>query len=191
MKRTGFFLIMLVMISFSCQQPKQEVPKRTKDYSHLQGSENDSIFDSISNTYIQIKKVNFGTDLSYRLDSTETEGVIDSAVIETYFILNDVSAAQIPLNRYIVSDNYDLYIGMILNMTTEELKEEYSSIDSCFIEAKTSNDVIRIFSQHDTIWTVKYLLDLNTDYIFSFSSKDSAFIHQMFTQYETPEDRIF
>lgn len=179
------------MISFSCQQPKQEAPKRTQDYSHLQGSENDSIFDSISNTYIQIEKVNFGTDLSYRLDSTETEGVIDSAVIETYFRLNDVSVAQIPLNRYIVSDKYDLYIGMILNMTTEELKEEYSSIDSCFIETKTSNDVIRIFSQHDTIWTVKYLLDLNKDYIFSFSSKDSAFIHQMFTQYETPEDRIF
>ncbi|MEA1873875.1 MAG: hypothetical protein U9N51_05530 [Bacteroidota bacterium] len=191
MKKLSILIVVALGVLFACQSSKDPENQVVDDFSHLKGFQTDSVYDSISETYVIIEKVNFGSNLSLHLHPMETEGEIDSSIVETYFLYNDIPTAQIPLNRYVVSDNYELFIGIIIGKSITNLSQEYIDVDSCFLEVIEEGNIVRILNQHDSVWSVRYLIKKNQNYLFSFVSKDSAFIYEKFQNNETPANRIF
>jgi len=191
MKKLYILIAVALGVLFACQSPKKPESQLVEDFSHLKGYQTDSVYDSISETYVIIEKVNFGNNLSLHLHPMETEGEIDSSIVETYFMYNDIPTAQIPLNRYVISDKYNLYIGMIIGKSAMKLAEEYIEQDSCFLEIIEEENIVRLLNHHDSVWSVRYLIKKNQNYLFSFVSQDSAFIYEKFQNDETPANRIF
>lgn len=191
MKKLSILIIVAVGIFVACQSPKSPESQTVEDFSHLKGYQADSVYDSVAGVYVKIETISFGNNLSFQLDSMETEGEIDSSTIEAYFLYNDLPAAQIPLNRYVISDNYELFIGMIIGKSITDLSQKYIEADSCFREIIEQENCVRLLNHHDSVWSVRYLIKKNQNYLFSFVSKDSAFIYEKFKNNETPANRIF
>ncbi|MDA3912546.1 MAG: hypothetical protein PF448_14425 [Bacteroidales bacterium] len=191
MKKLSILIVVALGVLVACQSPKQPDNQEVKGFSHLKGYQTDSIYDSVAGVYVEIEKISFGNNLSFQLDSMETEGEIDSSIIEKYFLYNDLPTAQIPLNRYVVSENYELFIGMIIGKSITDLAQVYETNDTAFLEMIETEKVIRLLNHHDSLYSVRYLIKKNQNYLFSFVSKDSAFIYEKFQNNETPANRIF
>jgi hypothetical protein len=184
-----FLVIILFVINACVNQHPENRPKG--EFDHLKGYFQDSVFDSVNKSYHHRRLVSFGKNRAYILDENMQEASIDSAVVDKYFDYNDVDEIQIPLNRFLKAPQYSIFIGISLEMKADKLAQAYNNQDTCLYDMFTdSTGVIRLLSNYDSLWNLKYLVDDNITYLFSFLSHDSASMIKKFKANENFQENI-
>ncbi|MFO7789477.1 MAG: hypothetical protein R6V32_02810 [Bacteroidales bacterium] len=173
------------------QNPEKDLPEKN-EFAHLEGYYEDSVYDSIREVYCHRRLVAFGLERAFILDSAYDEGVVDSNVYQRYFNHNDITDKQVPLNRYIKKDNEDLYIALCLDVTPKEMAEEYRDFDTAFVDMQCDDrlQVCAVLSDHDSLWSVRTIIDDNKTYMFSYLGRDSADITDKFNNYAEIKKKI-
>ncbi len=192
MVRVLFGIILLGCLGiYSCVDKKPEATTGKDEFSHLKGYYTDSVYDTITEQYIKRRLVLFGAGRAYILDNGANEGDINDSVVDWHVKINNLIASQVPLNRFIKMPKCDLYIGISLESGADTLAGEYRQKDSVFQGMFTdSTGVIRILEKHDSVWSLKFLIDDNKTYLFSFVSKDSAMLSKKYNDNENPKQNI-
>jgi len=88
----------------------------------------------------------FGVTQRYYLEQGETERALDKFIVEKYANLINVDTLNVPLNKFINSKNYKVYIGVSLNAKANKLHSFYKN-DTLFrfIESRIAKDSISMF----------------------------------------------
>jgi hypothetical protein len=91
------------------------------------------------------KYIRFGARERYYLSPDEKQMPIDSGVLQKYDFLNPDLKHQVPLNRYIKSSEYDLFIGLAIYDSPEQIldfyrkSKDYSILNLSEVKIKKNN----------------------------------------------------
>jgi hypothetical protein len=193
MKTVCLFLMLFFMLVFSAckQNPKKDLPVKN-EFAHLQGYYEDSVYDSVREAYRHRRLVAFGLERAFVLDSAYEEGVVDSNVYQRYFNHNDITDKQVPLNRYVKKDDEDLYIALCMGVSARQMAEEYRDFDSAFVDMQCNDSLqmCAVLGDHDSLWSVRTIIDDNKTYMFAYLGRDSADISDKFYNYAEIKKKI-
>ena len=125
----------------------------------------------------------FGITQRYYLNKNETERPLDKFVVEKYEKIINIDTLNIPLNKYITSKNYKVYIGIAFTTNTKELYNFYQNDTSyLFIKKIISSNTANVFFKKHNEFYYSLFYNSNKDkftYVLTLES-DSAFVEQCF-----------
>ncbi len=134
------------------------------------------------------KTVIFGAREKYYMAENEANIVIDSNILKKYDPYNNNLNHQVPLQRYINSPDYDLFIGLAVSDSPDSLLQFYMSdtnynvlsVDTVVIRRK---NYYKIFSEYNNMFNFKLIYKTRkTHYtaVLNFVSVSKNIIAQLF-----------
>ncbi|MDA3820402.1 MAG: hypothetical protein PF590_08095, partial [Candidatus Delongbacteria bacterium] len=113
-------------------------------------------------------------------------------VYQSFFIHNDISDKQVPLIRYVKKDVEDLYIALCMGVSARQMAEEYRDFDSAFVDMQCNDSLqmCAVLGDHDSLWSVRTIIDDNKTYMFAYLGRDSADISDKFYNYAEIKKKI-
>lgn len=125
----------------------------------------------------------FGYSQRYFLEQGETERELDKSLVEKYEKIINIDTLNVPLNKYINSKKYKVYIGVSFNANANKLYLFYKK-DSLFtfIQNRISNDSITLFFKKQNEFYYSLIYNSQKDkftYILTLES-DSSTVNNKF-----------
>lgn len=141
----------------------------------------------ISNLFSQ-EKIRYGAKEFYYLEINERHAKIDDEVLGNYDIFNDNDEHQVPLNRYVIGENYVLYIGLAISDFPEEINELYCNSDLKILrkeEVLVKRKIYyKLLLEIDELYCYRIIFKTRKSYhtvVLNFVSQDNEIVEQMFT----------
>ncbi len=106
----------------------------------------------------------FGVSQKYNLDENEKTSKLDKAIVAKYEAIINVDTLNIPLNKFVSTKKYKVYIGVSFACTSTNLFSIYNKKDSFNIIDKTINKTdVSMFFKKGNDFFYSYLYDSEKD----------------------------
>ena len=108
--------------------------------------------------------LNFGKTQKYALDKSEREIQIDQNIVDQYEAIINFNTLNVPLNKYIVGDDYKVFIGVILSANSKTLLSMFQE-DKAYnvIDYTLEKGNISILFKKGEAFYYSYLYDSSRD----------------------------
>jgi hypothetical protein len=129
------------------------------------------------------ESVKFGISQKYYLNEKEKETFLDEYIVQKYKNIINVDTLKVPLNKFITSKNYRVYIGVSFSSDANNLYSFYKN-DSLFsfIDNHINTDNISIFFKKGNAFFYSFIYDSQKDkytYILTLES-DSLTVNHIY-----------
>lgn len=146
-----------------------------------------SIFILFSKTIFAQTHVQYGAKEKYILSNNEKKQPIDSTILLKYEPYNQDIEKQVPLQRYINAPEYDLFIGLAIFNTPEQMVDFYKNNKSYNIQIIDTIKIkktyfYKIFSKYNDSYNLKIIFKSKKSYhtaILNFVSKDKKNLEKL------------
>jgi ribosomal protein L7Ae-like RNA K-turn-binding protein len=132
------------------------------------------------------KTLQFAYNEKYKLDNSERTIALDKNIIEEYEENIGLDSLNVPLNKYILGENYKVFIGIALENNPQELVQEIQSDSSLKIfEINDYKTNAKLFCKKNNYYQIKYLFTEkkeNLPVLFNIVSTDSLLIKKLYNE---------
>lgn len=127
----------------------------------------------------------FGVSQKYNLDKNEREIQLNNLIIQNYETLINIDTLNFPLNKYILSKKYNVYIGVSFYSKAKEIPAIYQNDSSYlfYINNIEENNASILFKKENT-FCYSYIFDDKSDKLTYFLTltADSATVNSKFSE---------
>jgi len=132
----------------------------------------------------------FGVSQKYYLEQGENERVLDKFLVDKYEKIINIDTLNVPLNKFINSKNYKVYIGVSFSTNAINLYSFYKK-DTLFrfLEKRIANDSISLFFKKQNEFYYSFIYNSQKDkftYILTLES-DSTTVNKKYNDNFLPK----
>lgn len=129
------------------------------------------------------KSVQFAYKELYLLSDDELQKETDKIAVAEYEAFNGLPDYAIPLNRYIVSGSYKVYIGAAIQNKKDEIVSAFKGDSSFKIFKSKDTNAVSFFGKKGNLFAIKYIYEENVKkmpVIISLVSQDSLKLKKLY-----------
>ncbi|WP_338376641.1 hypothetical protein [uncultured Flavobacterium sp.] len=123
---------------------------------------------------------------NYKIEEGEKSVSLNKEIVDEYEKINGDLAINIPLNRYVYSTDYKVYIGVSIDNTIKEVAEAYSNDEDLkLIDSKKVKEYYNLFCKKDNQYMVKTLYNEKKEklpIVLTLVGKDSILIRKIYDE---------
>lgn len=131
------------------------------------------------------KSISFGVSQKYYLTENEQEYSLDNLIVKKYENLINIDSLNVPLNKYIFSKKYNVYIGVSFSVPANKLADIYKNNEKYqIIESQNESNAVNLFFSKENEFFYSYIYDSSKDkltYILTLET-DSANVKHKYEQ---------
>ena len=108
--------------------------------------------------------VRFGISQKYKLNKDEHNVKLDDIIVKKYENIINIDTLNYPLNKYIVSKNYKIFIGVSFNSKTKDIVNFYQNNETYYVfDANLSENENSMYFNKDAHFLYSYIYDSKKD----------------------------